>query len=212
MKPRRRPVRIGCGRPPSRKRAMRLSVRGREVGVDEPVSPVVGRDGEAEQAALAGAGVDARHAHHDPLAPPVGRDAQDAAGGALADERVPARQEGDAPRDLEPGDDRAGRARAGALARLGAAGDHKRDNEEQDDRSKEHRCACWQPMLDTRLAAASSTRDAGLLSLPPHTGEPRSRGSRSCRACSASWPGPSRGSPTSAARTPAHPKERRGLP
>ena len=39
---------------------MRLSVRGREVGVDEAVSPVLGRDGEAEQAALAGAGVDAR--------------------------------------------------------------------------------------------------------------------------------------------------------
>ena len=29
------------------------------------------------------------------------------------------------------------------------------------DRSKEHRCECWQPTLDTRLAAASSTRDAG---------------------------------------------------
>ena len=95
--------------------------RAREVGVDQLVARVGGRDGEAEQAALAGVGVDAGHAHHHALAPARAGDPDDPAGGALGHQgvAVASREEVDAPRDLQAAGDRRDLGGAGGL---GAAG------------------------------------------------------------------------------------------
>ena len=75
---------------------------GGQVGVDQPVLRIAGRDGQAEQAALAPVGA-VEQLHLDLAALPVER--QDAPGRALAHQRAAVGQEGEAPGHRQAGGD-----------------------------------------------------------------------------------------------------------
>ena len=66
------------------------------------VLAVAGRERQAEQPALAGVAVDPGNPHHVLRVAALLGDPRDPAAGPLADERVPAGQEGDRPRHVEP--------------------------------------------------------------------------------------------------------------